>query len=126
MTKAEIFRKAWKLAGKKDFSLVDEIYHPEYSAFDKIAGVEVNLEEDKTIAASLGDTWTVSDHMILDENENFLKIHRYTKYKEAEIYTSMTTFINYKDGKIISQSTDVEELDHDPSEGQDWNWEDYE
>ena len=44
MTKAEIFRKAWKLAGKKDFSLVDEIYHPEYSAFDKIAGVEVNLE----------------------------------------------------------------------------------
>ncbi len=126
MTKAEIFRKAWKLAGKKDFSLVDEIYHPEYSAFDKIAGVEVNLEEDKTIAASLGDTWTVSDHMILDENENFLKIHRYTKYKEAEIYTSMTTSINYKDGKIISQSTDVEELDHDPSEGQDWNWEDYE
>ncbi|MEC7220738.1 MAG: hypothetical protein VXW29_10070, partial [SAR324 cluster bacterium] len=105
---------------------VDEIYHPEYSAFDKIAGVEVNLEEDKTIAASLGDTWTVSDHMILDENENFLKIHRYTKYKEAEIYTSMTTSINYKDGKIISQSTDVEELDHDPSEGQDWNWEDYE
>ena len=126
MTKAEIFRKAWKLAGKKDFSLVDEIYHPEYSAFDKIAGVEVNLEEDKTIAASLGDTWTVSDYMILDENENFLKIHRYTKYKEAEIYTSMTTSINYKDGKIISQSTDVEELDHDPSEGQDWNWEDYE
>ena len=126
MTKDEIFRKAWKLAGKKDFSLVDEIYHPEYSAFDKIAGVEVNLEEDKTIAASLGDTWTVSDHMILDENENFLKIHRYTKYKEAEIYTSMTTSINYKDGKIISQSTDVEELDHDPSEGQDWNWEDYE
>jgi len=126
MTKAEIFRKAWKLAGKKDFSLVDEIYHPEYSAFDNIAGVEVNLEEDKTIAASLGDTWTVSDYTILDENENFLKIHRYTKYKEAEIYTSMTTSINYKDGKIISQSTDVEELDHDPSEGQDWNWEDYE
>ena len=125
MTKAEIFRKAWKLAGKKDFSLVDEIYHPEYSAFDNIAGVEVNLEEDKTIAASLGDTWTVSDYTILDENENFLKIHRYTKYKEAEIYTSMTTSINYKDGKILSQSTDVEELDHDPSEGQDWNWEDY-
>ena len=126
MTKAEIFRKAWKLAGKKDFSLVDEIYHPEYLAFDNIAGVEVNLEEDKTIAASLGDTWTVSDHMILDENENLLKIHRYTKYKEAEIYTSMTTSINYKDGKTISQSTDVEELDHDPSEGPDWNWEDYE
>jgi len=126
MTKAEIFRKAWKLAGKKDFSLVDEIYHPEYSAFDNIAGVEVNLEEDKTIAASLGDTWTVSDYTILDENENFLKIHRYTKYKEAEIYTSMTTSINYKDGKIISQSTDVEELDQDPSEGQDWSWEDYE
>ena len=126
MTKSEIFREAQKLAGKKDFSLVDKIYHPEYTAFDNIAGVEVNLEEDKTIAASFGDTWTVSNYTIMDENENFLKIHRYTKYKEAEIYTSMTTSINYKNGKIISQSTDVEELDYDPSEGQDWNWEDYE
>ena len=31
-----------------------------------------------------------------------------------------------KDGKIITQKTDGRELDYDPSEGQDWNWEDYE
>ena len=34
--------------------------------------------------------------------------------------------IHYKDGKIINQETVIEELECDPSEGQDWNWEDYE
>mgnify|MGYP001167991592 CR=1 FL=1 len=34
MTKAEKFEKAWRIAVKEnDFFLVDEIYHPEYSAF---------------------------------------------------------------------------------------------
>jgi len=32
----------------------------------------------------------------------------------------------YKDGKIITQETVREELDYDLSEGQEWNWEDYE
>ena len=31
MTRTEAFDKAWRIAFKeKDFSLVDEIYHPEY------------------------------------------------------------------------------------------------
>ena len=47
-------------------------------------------------------------------------------FKEAEIFRSFTTYANYKDGKIITQKTTSAELDHDPSEGQDWNWEDYE
>ena len=34
--------------------------------------------------------------------------------------------LTYKDGKIINQKYLIEELDYDPSEGQDWNWEDYE
>ena len=29
MTKAEAFEKAWRLGFKGDFSLVDEIYHPD-------------------------------------------------------------------------------------------------
>ena len=29
MTRAEAFEKAWRLAMKGDFTLVDEIYHPD-------------------------------------------------------------------------------------------------
>ena len=35
MTKAEAFHQAWQLGMKADFSIVDEIYHPEYSSFDR-------------------------------------------------------------------------------------------
>ena len=45
---------------------------------------------------------------------------------EKQIFLSGTTSITYKDGKIITQESIGEELDYDPSEGQDWNWEDYE
>ena len=44
MTRAEAFDKAWRLGIKGDFSLVDEIYHPDYKAVDAYSGVEVNLE----------------------------------------------------------------------------------
>ena len=45
MNKAETFIEAWRLAAREeDFSLVDKIYHPDYSAFNHIAGVEVNLD----------------------------------------------------------------------------------
>jgi len=46
--------------------------------------------------------------------------------KDTEIFVSVTSKITYKDGKIITQSTKREALNYDPSEGQDWNWEDYE
>ena len=47
MTRAEAFDKAWRLGGKeKDFSLVDEIYHPDYSAPDPTTGITVNLEDE--------------------------------------------------------------------------------
>ena len=33
MTRTEAFEKAWRLVAKeKDYSLVDEIYHPDYKA----------------------------------------------------------------------------------------------
>ena len=38
---------------ESDFVLIDEIYHPEYSAFDNNAGVEVNLEADKIAVSTI-------------------------------------------------------------------------
>ena len=126
MTRAEAFDKAWRLGIKGDFSLVDEIYHPDYKALDAYSGVEVNLEADKEVASTLGDLLIGTYPVVLSEDENFLRIHRYNRHLGAEIFASVTTSITYKDGLIITQQTEVEELDYDPSEGQDWNWEDYE
>ena len=126
MTRAEAFDKAWRLGIKGDFSLIDEIYHPDYKALDAYSGVEVNLEADKEVASTLGDLLIGTYPVVLSEDKNFLRIHRYNRHLGAEIFASVTTAITYKDGLIITQQTEVEELDYDPSEGQDWNWEDYE
>ena len=126
MTRAEAFDKAWKLGLKGDFSLVDEIYHPEYTAFDNTSGVEVNLEADKIAVSTIREMIIFGPRKILFEDDNFLEIHTYNRFKDSDIFNSVITSITYKDGKIITQKSVAEELDCDPSEGQDWNWEDYE
>ena len=62
---------------------------------------------------------------ILFEDDNLLEIHTYNRVKNSDIFNSVIISITYKDGKIITQKSVNEELDSDPSEGQDWNWEDY-
>ena len=56
MTKAEKFEKAQRIGLKGDFSLVDKIYHPDYKSFDYRAGIEANIEDDKVIASTLGES----------------------------------------------------------------------
>ena len=127
MTIAEAFHEAWRLGGKeKNFSLIDAIYHPDYKAVDVIAGVEVNLDADKEVVLTLGDSIIATLPEVLQEDENFLKIKRYNRYIGEYIFNSVITSITYKDGKIIAQESVMEELDYDPSKGEDWNWEDYE
>ena len=47
MTKADAFDRAVRLIFKNnDFSLFDEIYHPDYSAPDPTTGITVNLEDE--------------------------------------------------------------------------------
>ena len=127
MTGTEKSGKVWRLVVKqRDYSLVDEIYHPDYKAVSHMTGVEVNLEADKEAYLALIEHLIVAPAKIVNESEDFLCIQRYSKYREADIFMSGTTSITYKDGKIITQESIGEELDYDPSEGQDWNWEDYE
>jgi hypothetical protein len=127
MTRTEAFEKAWRLVAKeKDYSLVDEIYHPDYKAVGSITGIEVNLAADKEAYLALVEHLILTPAKTVDEGKDFLRIERYSKYREADIFSSGTTSITYKDGKIITQESIGEELDYDPSEGQDWNWEDYE
>ena len=67
---------------------------------------------------------------IIYENDEFLCFYKYVKSQlEGENEPSFETFmhaLNYKDGKIIKQKTTVQDLDFDPSEYFNWNWEDYE
>ena len=125
MAKAEAYEKAWRLGYKGDFSLVDQIYHPHYSAFEDTTGITANLEDDKTVVLSLSSAVIIGPYKCLSESEDYLSIQAYSMFKEVEIFRSFTTYATYKEGKIITQKTASEEIDYDPSEGQDWNWEDY-
>ena len=70
---------------------------------------------------------TFGPFRVIYENEEFLCIQRYLRNESAKgnFIWSLVSGINYIDGKIIRHETSAEELDYDPSEGQEWNWEDY-
>ena len=126
MTKAEAFIKAWELViTKEDSSLVDKIYHPDYCSFDPVAGVEANLESDKPVMLTLRHDLTLTRSISVSESDDLVRLQRYNRYRDIDIFNSVTTSVHYKDGKIVSQESVIEELDKDPSEDQDWNWEDF-
>ena len=126
MTKAELFIQAWELViTKEDSSLVDKIYHPDYSSFDPVAGVEVNLESDKQVMLTLRHDLILTRPMSISETDDVVRLQRYNRYRDINIFNLITITVQYKDGMIVSQESVIEELDYDPSEGQDWNWEDF-
>ena len=48
-----------------------------------------------------------------------------SRYEDYEIFRCATTYAKHRDRPIITQKTDRRGLDCEPSEGLDWNWEDY-
>ncbi len=69
----------------------------------------------------------LSKSRIIFENEEFLCFEVFRKHLEVENDFIVTIAgVKYKNNKIIEMESLNEDLDHDPSEGQDWNWEDYE
>ena len=124
MTKAEEFDKATKSAMKGDLTLYDEIVHSDYESMNQ--RVSVNKEMSKSILSGIGDLIIVGPMQRVYENEEFVCIHRYSRVANVDVFNSVMTAITYQNGKVISQQTVREDLDYDPSEGEDWNWEDYE
>ena len=74
MTKAETYERAWRLGYKGDFSLVNEIYHPEYSAFEYNTEITANLEDDKTVVLSLSRSVIIGPYKCVSESEDLLRI----------------------------------------------------
>ena len=126
MTKGETYEQAWRLGFKEDFSQVDKLYHPEYSTIDNTTGIKSNLNDDKVVVSTLSDSIVLGAYEVMSESEENLTIRVYSRFKDYEIFRCATTYAMYKDGKIITQKTDSRELDCDPCEGQEWNWEDFE
>ena len=125
MTQAEAYDEAWRLGFNGDFSLVDKIYHPDYSAYDYRAGVEVNLEMDKVVIATLGENVTQGKMRVIFEDSKFVCMERtFKSMQTGEHVFSIGIFtVTYL---IITAESAIENYAQDPSEGQDWNWEDYE
>ena len=129
MTKADAFDRAVRLIFRNnDFSLFDEIYHPDYSAQDPTTGITVNLEDEKLVLSTYSEDYILGLFRIVYQSDDFLCLHRYVKGNKSSdpIYTAIVFMIKYKDGLILTQESIREPLDQDSSEGQDWNWEDYE
>ena len=96
-----------------------------FKAVDVMTGVEVNLEDDKEQIIAFDEEVTVGPYKALSETEDFLQVQTCVRLNK-EVFLKNTTSITYKEGKIITQKSETEDLNDDPSEGQDWNWEDYE
>ena len=123
MTKAKQFETAWRQLCRGDFTLLDEITDPSFQA--KSQGIIVDLEAYKGIIKALTESIIIGPFRVIYEADEFLYVHRYSKFRNSEILDAYITAVLYKDQKIIFQESRREELDYDPSEGQDWNWEDY-
>ena len=140
MTKAEAFDKAWKMAIKDDFSLFDQIVHQNYESIErgKAGQYSINKNMRKAVLSGRSENLTLGPFQTIHEDANFICMHRYSRSTiswstsrdsqlstESDFY-SMMTAVKYEKGKVINQQTVREKLDYDPSEGQDWNWKDYE
>ena len=123
MTKAKQFETAWRQLCRGDFTLLDEITDPSFQA--KSQGIIVDLEAYKGIIKALTESIIIGPFRVIYEADEFLCVHRYSKFRNAEIFDASITAVSYRDRKTIHQESGREKLDYDPSKGRDWNWEDY-
>ena len=72
MTETEKCDKAWRQGFNDDFSLVDKIYHADYSAYVCRAGVKVNLKMEKVVIATLAENVTQGKMRPIFEDSKFL------------------------------------------------------
>ena len=110
--------------------MVDQIYHPEYRAVQRNLNVEVDLEADKVVVSTISEHVTPGPVRVIFENDEFVCLERTFRFISVETeepaYNNAITAITYLNGKIITQESLTVNLDYDPSEGQNWDWEDYE
>ena len=127
MTKATDFEKAHRLATKGDFSFFDDLY-PDDFRMERFE-IAMNREDYKAVYASVSDLRVYGPVRVLFENNQFLchtVLMRENLGHDVFDFSEIMAASTFKNGQVIHQHSVFEKLDSDPSEGQDWNWEDYE
>ena len=119
MTKAEAFDKATKFAMKGDLALYDEILHPDYESMNQ--HVRINREMSESILSENGPLFTCRPMQKIYEDEEFVCIHRFSRIANKDVFYEVLTAIAYENRKVMTQQMVRQELDYDPSKGQDWN-----
>ena len=127
MTKTADFENAHRLATKGDFSFFDDLYHDDFrmERFE----IAMNREDYKAVYASVSDLRVYVPVRVLFENNQFLchtVLMRENLGNDVFDFSEIMVASTFKNGQAIHQHSVFEKLDSDPSEGQDWNWEDYE
>ena len=84
MTRTEAYEKPWRLAMKGDFTLLDEIYHPDYKAIDVTTCIENNLADDKAVVSSFVEEVIIGPYKTLIESENNLQVNAFSKFKKKK------------------------------------------
>jgi len=64
--------------------------------------VELNIDGLKGVLHPLKDFIIFTSPKTPAVEDTFLKVQRYNKLKEADVFSLVTVFVTYKDGKIIN------------------------
>ena len=83
---------------------------------------------DKVVITTLGKNVTQGKMRVIFEDSKFLCMERtFKSMQTGEPSFSIGIFtVTYLNGLIITAESAIENYAQDPSEGQNWNWEDYE
>ena len=83
---------------------------------------------DKVVITTLGENVTQGKMRVIFEDSKFLCMERtFKSMQTGEPAFSIGIFtVTYLNGLIITAESAIENYTQDPSEGQNWNWEDYE
>ena len=126
MCKAKAYVQAWRLGYKRYFLQVNSLCHSEYTTNDHTTVIKSNLNDDKVVVSTISDSIVLGAYEAISESKENLTIRVYSRFNDYEIFRCITNKATYRERKIISLNTDGKELDYEPIEGHDWNWEDYE
>ena len=84
---------------KGDFTLLEEITDPSFQA--KSQGIIVDLEAYKGISKAITESIIIGPFRVIYEADEFLCVHRFSKFRNAEIFDASITAVSYKNQKII-------------------------
>ena len=126
MTRGEEFeRLQFRAIREKNDSLSDIFFHSDCTYESNLVPTELKGRNEENIMwETLKEEIEAGTQKVIYEDENQIHLRKYYKLESTDAFYSVITKVTARDGKIFHQHEEYEDLDHDPSEGQPWTWED--